>query len=217
MVASNPHYNQEFDRAYVFSRLKCLEVGELLQANFADFPREIDAAALCQHYGLPTPFMDFTENLLVAAFFATHSVHSGTWEPCATGSGVLYILDVAAAPADDQLFYEIGYQPLPRPFAQKGSLFFVRHDLNMLSLPYVQCFGFMHNETTARDIAAKVGGPKRLFPPDKFADLVQSHRHDTYVKQTAIDLYICDDQPGQNRDQREHRLLALLTGLEIRQ
>jgi hypothetical protein len=215
VIAANPHYSQEFDRAYVFSRLKCIEVGELLQANFRDFPREIDAPALCQHYGLPTPFMDFTENLLVAAFFATHRLRSGVWEPCATGRGVLYLLDADAARNDDQLFYEIGYQPLPRPFAQKGSLFFIPHDLNMLSLPYVQCFGFVHNDTIARGIAARVGGPEGLFPPDKFADLVESHRQDTYIKRHAIDLFL-DQPPRPNRDEREHRLLSVLAGIEVR-
>jgi hypothetical protein len=215
VIATNPHYDQEFDRAYVFSRLKCLEVGELLQASFPDFPREIDAPALCQHYGLPTPFMDFTENLLVAAFFATHSLRSCAWEPCSTGNGVLYLLDVDAARTDDQLFYEIGYQPLPRPYAQRGSLFFVPHGLNMLSLPYLQCFGFAHNETIARDIATRIGGPERLFPPDKFADLVESHRHDTYVIQAAIDLFL-DAPPRPNRDERERRLLSVLAGIEVR-
>lgn len=215
MIAVNPHYNQDFDRAFVFSRLKCIEVGDLLQASFPDFPREIDAPALCQHYGLPTPYMDFTENLLVAAFFATHSHRTGAWEPCSTGNGVLYLLDVDAARTDDQLFYEIGYQPLPRPYAQKGSLFFVRHDLNILSLPYVQCFGFVHNETAARDIATRVGGPERLFPPDKFADIVESHRSDTYVKRHAIDLFL-DEPPRPNRDERERRLLSVLAGIEVR-
>jgi hypothetical protein len=215
VIATNPHYSREFDRAYVFSRLKCIEVGELLQANFQEFPREIDAPALCQHYGLPTPYMDFTENLLVAAFFATHRLRAGVWEPCATGSGVLYLLDVDAARNDNQLFYEIGYQPLPRPFAQKGSLFFVPHDLNMLSLPYVECFGFAHDDAIAHDIATRIGGPERLFPPDKFADLVESHRHDPYVKRHAIDLFL-DQPPRPNRDERERRLLSLLTGIEVR-
>jgi len=215
VIATNPHYSWDFDRAFVFSRLKCIEVGELLRASFPAFPREVDAAALCQHYGLPTPYMDFTEDLLVAAFFATHSLRSSGWEPCSTANGVLYLIDVDAARTDEQLFYEIGYQPLPRPFAQKGSLFFVRHDLNMLSLPYVQCFGFVHNEIIARDIANKVGGQERLFPPDKFADLVESHRNDTYVKRDAIDLFL-DEPTRPNRNERERRLLSLLAGIEIR-
>jgi hypothetical protein len=215
VIAANPHYNQDFDRAYVFSRLKCLEVGELLQSNFSDFPREIDAAALCQHYGLVTPYMDFTENLLVAAFFATHTFSSGRWEPCSTGTGVLYLLDLAAARADGHLFHEIGSQPLPRPYAQRGSLFFVPHELNMLSLEYLQCFGFGHNENIARDIAAKVGGAESLFPPDKFANLVESHRNDNYVTRRAIDLFL-DEPPRPHRDEREYRLLSLLTGIEVR-
>jgi FRG domain len=215
VIATNPHYDQSFDKAFAFSRIKCIEIGELLHETFTDFPREIDAPALCQHYGFPTPFMDFTEEIMVSAFFATHKYQSGDWIPCATGNGVLYMVDVNAARDDNQFFYEIGIQPLPRPFAQKGSLFFVPHDLNMLSLPYVQSFGFAHDEVAAREISKKVGGAKGIFPPDKFGDLVESHRDDTYLTQQAINLYL-DDPPRPNRQEREQRLISALGDVEIR-
>jgi hypothetical protein len=211
----NPHYDPEFDKEFSFSRLKCLEVATLIEQRFPDFPRAINAEALCQHYGLSTPFLDFTENLTVAAFFATHRLIDGRWEPSRTGTGVMYVIQ----PPEDKdhlLFFEIGIQPLARPFAQKGSLLYVEPGLNLLDHPAVGTFGFYHDESCSRAVAKQAGGPDALYPPDKFGDLIAAHKIDTYVTRDSIELFLQDVPPELKEGRRDQLRGVLGSSIEIR-
>jgi FRG domain len=210
----NPHYDPEFNREFLFSRLKCLEVATLIERRFPGFPREINAGALAQHYGLPTPFLDFTENLTVAAFFATHRLIDGRWEPSRTGIGVIYVIQ-PSEDEDDLLFFEIGIQPLPRPFAQKGSLLYVEPGLNLLDHPAVGTFGFYHDESCSRAVAKQAGGPEALFPPDEFGNLFEAHKLDSYVTRDSIELFLQDVPPELKDGRRDQLHEGLGSSIEI--
>jgi hypothetical protein len=152
--------------------------------------------------------LDFSENLTAAAFFATHRVIDGRWEPSRTGTGVIYLIR-PLRDEDDLVFFEIGIQPLPRPFAQKGSLLYVEPGLNLLDHPAVRAFGFRHDEGCSRTVAKQLGGPQALFPDDKFGDLIEAHKLDTYVTRDSIERFL-QDVPSEFKDDRRKELRELL-------
>jgi FRG domain len=58
---------------------------------------EIDRMALAQHYELPTGYIDLSESLEVALFFACCEFQNGRWQPLSKGRGILYRIDWIAA------------------------------------------------------------------------------------------------------------------------
>lgn len=211
----NPYYQRRLDALMHSSYIKSIELGSLLAERFAAFPRDIDVQSLCQHYGLATPLLDFTEEVAVAAFFATQRWVAGSWLPCAEGVGIIYMLDREQLP-EALRFFEVGIQPLPRPFAQRASALLVPPWLNLLTEPYVTAFFFVQNKKDNLEMSDRFAGGTDLYPHDDFANVIEAHRADTFVSSHAFEAYV-KRVPETRRPEWEQHLRAVFSGLvEIR-
>ena len=165
----HPHYSEELQFDLYFSCVKALDIVRLVKKILGQVPGEVDGHALCQHYGLATPFLDFSEDLWISGFFASHTYPA--LKPVTEGVGVLYVLDTSPLP--EEVCYEIGIQPLERPFAQRGWLMKTYPGLNVASLSSIRPYYFQHSEKSARCLAKKVGDGAEVVPSDTLSDQVE--------------------------------------------
>jgi hypothetical protein len=91
----------------------------------------------------------------------------------------------------------------------------VEPGLNLLDHPAVGTFGFYHDEGCARAVTKQVGGPTALFPPDKFGDVVEVHRLDSYVTRDSIELFLQDVPPERTDGRRDQLHEVLGSSIEI--
>lgn len=152
-------YYAELDRHPVFQWAKT----ERLQ---------LPSLELAQHYGIATALLDLTESIEVALFFATHRLGNGGFEPCTSGTGVLYMIDrTTMPPAFEPRFTPVFVQPFPRPTNQWAWACEMFMGECFEAYPWLGGLTFEHSEALANRIRpmAEAGGP--LFPPDDLADI----------------------------------------------
>ncbi len=181
-----PHYSSELECDFYYSCIKAIEMVNLMRKELPEYPRLVNGHALCQHYGLPTHYLDFSENLWIAGFFASHQYPN--FEPVAEGIGVLHVLSRDNLP--DDICYEIGIQPLSRPFAQRGWLLKTYPRFNLADQPFVRTIFFEHCKDAGKQLALRVGGGEKLLPEENLTEVANSCLGDCYVKASAVDNYL---------------------------
>lgn len=183
-----PHYDENLERDYYFSCVKALELARDVQARFPDFPGEVDGHALCQHYGLRTHCLDFSHDVWVSGFFAAHSYSAGEFHPVGSGIGVMYVLEAQQVPPGS--LYEIGFQPLPRPFAQKGFLLKVPPEINLLAIPAVWSIYFQHSLPASEALGRRFDNGRVLVPHDKVSIHIEQQLAERKVSKEGIAGYL---------------------------
>jgi hypothetical protein len=128
----------------------------------------IDEMAVAQHYGIPTGYMDVTESVRVAAFFATCRFRDGQWQPMTEGVGVIYRVPWGMDHYIGRV-RPIGLQPFPRPAEQWAWTVEMILSEDFGRLPYLQGIRFRHSEAVSRTILDSFSGGADLFPPDVMA------------------------------------------------
>jgi len=131
-----------------------------------------DETAAAQHYGLPTGYIDLSESLEVASFFACWRFDHGksSWEPVAEGEGVVYAVDRKALGIQSPL-RPIALQPFPRPSEQWGWVQELSLGEDFDALPHVRKMIFKHDYELSETIAQRLDNGRVLFPPDPLSDL----------------------------------------------
>jgi hypothetical protein len=133
----------------------------------------LDRMALAQHYGIPTGYLDLTESLEVALFFATHEFGKGVSKPCSNGRGILYRLDLLALPdtVREEFLRPIGIAPFARPFCQWARTYELMLGQDFEACPWVEVVEFEQDEEFSGAVAKVATQGGSLFPPDFLADL----------------------------------------------
>lgn len=132
----------------------------------------IPRAEFAQHYGVPTGFMDMTESLEVALYFATHDFSAGKPVPCTEGTGILYRIDWAEAPAEvSSRFRAIAIQPFARPFRQWAWSCELLLGESLEACPGLVAVEFAHEEKFATEIRRLAERDGDLLPPDLMAEV----------------------------------------------
>jgi FRG domain len=132
----------------------------------------IPRAEFAQHYGVPTGFMDMTESLEVALYFATHNFSAGEPVPCTEGNGILYRMDWAEAPAEvSSRFRAIAIQPFARPFRQWAWSCELLLGESFEACPGLVAVEFAHEEKFANEMRRLAERDGDLFPPDVMAEV----------------------------------------------
>ncbi len=132
--------------------------------------------ALAQHYGISTAFIDMTESIEVALFFATHRREGDQWIACerGEGQGVLYRVDRYAMDARFAPRFEpVGSQPFERPFRQRAWTCELLMGECFEQYPKMEAIVFEHDAELATEIREMAEAEGELFPRDALADVAE--------------------------------------------
>lgn len=127
---------------------------------------KLDRIALAQHYGVPTGYLDLTDNFDIAAFFATCKPADGGWKPMESGKGIIYRLDLRDPRGPFDWIQPLGPQPLPRPSEQKAWVAEIPLHHSFDGWPMVFAIEFEHDRAVGEHFLEIFGGGEILFPPD---------------------------------------------------
>lgn len=133
---------------------------------------DLDPIALAQHYGIPTGYLDLTDDFNVSAFFATCYEKSGEWQPVSSGEGVIYRVTLDTGFENPFGRYApLGPQPLPRPSEQCAWVAELPLCHSFDGWPNVSVLHFEHDKHVGDRFLEMFEGGSKLFPPDPLADV----------------------------------------------
>lgn len=213
LVMPHPHYSAALECDFYYSCVKALEIRDIVKRQWPGYSDDqVDSHALGQHYGLATHFLDFSEDVWTAGFFASHTYPE--FQPLADGVGVLYVLDRERLP--ENVCYEIGIQPLERPFAQRGWLVRTHPGLNMAHHPSVRPLFFRHRKVAGERLAKRFAGGEQLVPTSDIAASVLSCLGKRYVKRHHLDRYLdVVREHGGPAGELKEQMAALFRQMEV--
>lgn len=133
----------------------------------------VDPIAVAQHYGIPTGYIDVTESLEVASFFATCFYQEGRWHPMTSGVGVVYRILWKNFEHPLDLVRPIGLQPFPRPSEQWGWTLALNLGEDFEDVPYLQKLEFEHRRDVSEFFLHRFNNGIALFPPDPLATVAE--------------------------------------------
>lgn len=134
---------------------------------------DLNEIALAQHYGIPTGYLDLSDDFNVSAFFATCRESGGGWQPVDSGVGVIYRVKLRNVenPFDD--FIPLGPQKLPRPSEQCAWVVELPFCHGFEGWPGVEMLAFHHDHRVGRHFLEMFEDGRRLFPHDPLADVAE--------------------------------------------
>jgi hypothetical protein len=132
---------------------------------------DLDEIALAQHYGIPTAYLDLTDDFNVSAFFATcHETKEG-WEPVDIGVGIIYRVALKALENPFGHYKPLGPQQLPRPAEQAAWVTELPLCHSFEMWPGVTTLQFEHDSRIGEHFLEMFDGGRSLFPSDPLADV----------------------------------------------
>lgn len=130
---------------------------------------DLDSIALAQHYGIPTGYLDLTDDFNVSAFFATcHETKHG-WEPVNTGVGIVYRVALTKLENPFGRYMPLGPQQLPRPTDQCAWVTELPLCHSFEGWPDVRIMKFKQDRQVGEHFLNMFAGGETLFPPDPLA------------------------------------------------
>ncbi len=132
---------------------------------------ELDRMALAQHYGIPTGYLDLTDDFNVSAFFATCCETTHGWEPVKTGVGVIYRVSLEKLETPFGRYAPLGPQSLPRPTEQCAWVAELPLCHSFEGWPDVSMMQFHHDKRVGEYFLEMFDGGNMLFPPDPLAEV----------------------------------------------
>ncbi len=186
-------------KKYEFFKLLCSHpiVKYLAEWKIADKGFKVDFEGLAAHYEFSTLKLDLTRSKDVAMFFALcekEDLQSDEYKPIdgANREAVLYTVDLNKLFADNrQDFHVVGFQPLPRPDAQKAYCFNAGTQSDFNDFSFVTVERTKVDPKLAQHYFELFEGGRKLFPNDPI-DLIakeirNSKQIDREVLETSFD------------------------------
>jgi hypothetical protein len=156
----------------------------------------LNRLGLAQHYGIPTGYLDLTDDFNVGAFFATCRETPRGWEPVDEGAGILYRVDLKTLDNPFGRYEPLGPQLLPRPSDQCAWATELPIIHSFEGWPDVTMMRFNQQRSIGEYFLRTFDGGKGLFPPDPLADVAQeilgSREVPTLLVESAIESFAKD-------------------------
>lgn len=148
----------------------------------------VEFTALAQHYEFPTNMLDVTNDILVAAYFATHMTNpvTGEWEPKTDGVGRIRWSFESVKPMGRLV--PIGMQAFARPGAQSAFGIYLEDGEDYAAESGSILF---RQDATANERFHQtiLGGPQLFFPKELICDLVQNIKQAPCVTADALRIF----------------------------
>lgn len=166
---------------------------------------KLNRLALAQHYGVPTGYLDLTDDFDVAAFFATCQETPAGWEPFDDGRGIVYRINLDVSFENPLEVYQVlGPQILPRPSEQCAWVTELPTGSDFESWPGVSTLVFQHKRSVGEHFLRQFDGGRALFPADPLAavaaEIVRSAEIPEEFLESALQSFVGaqdDIQPAQ--------------------
>jgi hypothetical protein len=137
----------------------------------------IDRLSIAQHYGVATGYIDLSEAIEVAVFFATCFFNGRSWMPATDGEGILYRIDWSSAPTSLSSRAEpISLQPFARPHQQWAWTLELGIGEDFEQLPGLEAAVFEHREDVGREMLRRFHDGADLYPHDPISSLAARAR-----------------------------------------
>jgi hypothetical protein len=151
---------------------------------------DLNEIALAQHYGIPTGYLDLSDDFNVSAFFATCQQTRHGWEPVNSGIGVIYrtALEALATPFGEYL--PLGPQPLPRPTEQCAWVTELPLCHSFEGWSNVSMLEFEHDRAIGEYFLEMFNGGSKLFPPDPLSEVADEILACDEIPTDCIDLIL---------------------------
>lgn len=131
-----------------------------------EYKYEIDFLGLAQHYNISTEYLDLTNNILIAAFFATNNYdyYANEFIPVSKGKGVIYVQNEL----DSYRTNVIGFQPFPRPGVQMAFAIQTKNNEDFSKIKNVDKIIFEQSIECSELLYTAFNSGKFLLPEDPF-------------------------------------------------
>ncbi len=153
--------------------------------------------ALAQHYEFATPMLDLTDEIAVAAFFATHYYDGVSKQFLLMKEGVgrilgtVFIMDSAI----NGPLLPIGMQPFARPDRQDGFGYWIPEDEDFMKHSF--CVEFVQDPAVNLRLKnAMIGGADYFFPNEQLAQMASIIKNTNAVTSMATEAMIKDIAEG---------------------
>lgn len=153
---------------------------------------ELDELALAQHYGLSTGYLDLSDDVDVAAFFATCRQTAEGWEPVDHGIGVIYWAALKTFEHPYGTYKPLGPQWLPRPTEQCAWVAELPLVHSFEDWPDVKLMEFHHDRRVGEHFLRMFNGGEQLFPRDPLADVATEILNCREIPSVLIDAALDD-------------------------
>lgn len=162
--------------------------------DWEDNNYHVDYWMLAQHYEFKTPLLDLTDEIAVAAFFATHRYDSVTksYEVQEDGQGVIRQYKGKLDIYGD--LKPVGRQPLGRPSQQDGVALWLDDSVDFVDISDAVVFD-QNKEINLRLKRAMLGGTD-YFPPEPVSMMAMRIRESNLIKSSAIEDMLKDADAG---------------------
>jgi hypothetical protein len=178
----------------------------------------MDKMALAQHYELPTGYLDLSQSIHVASFFACCRFEDGVWHPMISGEGVIYTVDLKLMDSWYNKIKPIGQQIFPRPSEQWGWTYETYLGEDFDSLPFVRKHIFQHNEISSKKILNSFKNGATIFPNDplySLAEKIKSSQKIPYLTTLKLVNDLIQDEKGFQEQSNAELMKQLSEFIEI--
>lgn len=151
---------------------------DLRETLIEGLPYGFVTESIAQHYQYKTTLMDFSQSKDVAMFFATCqcNTNDGTYTPLHSGTASLYTADLASLIKErhaDAGFIPLGFEPLPRPEAQKALAIRLKPGENLNQMPWITRVDIAITPQLSEHYFSMFDGGAKLMPHNPFDEEIR--------------------------------------------
>lgn len=155
--------------------------------------------SIAQHYQYKTTLLDFSRSKEVAMFFATCQcvdAEDQVYQPLQTGTAAFYTADLSSLIKerhDKEGFVPLGFEPLPRPEAQKALGLRLLPNENLNDMPWVERQNITITPELSEHYYQMFDGGTKLMPSNPFDNEIRRLATDNALSPDTVAFAIAEN------------------------